>query len=87
MSYLLRQELARRNRPSMTAPSSTSSEHRISLAAPDAEIVIVALRHAQRISCVLVSDDRIARALIPNRTAAPILAPPSWRLAVAGEVA
>jgi len=63
------------------------SEHRTSLAAPDAEIVIVALRHAQRISCVLISDDRIARRLIPNRTAAPILAPPSWRLAVAGEVA
>jgi hypothetical protein len=51
MSYLLRQELSKRNRPSITAPSSTSSEHRISLAAPDAEIVIVALRHAQRISC------------------------------------
>ena len=44
------------------------SEHRTSLAAPDAEIVIVALRHAQRISCVLISDDRIARRLIPNRT-------------------
>jgi hypothetical protein len=87
MSYLLWQELARRNRPSITAPSSTFSEHRTSLAAPDAEIVIVALRHAQRISCVLISDDRIARRLIPNRTAAPILAPPSWRLAVAGEVA
>src|SRR4051794_12369890 len=87
MSYLLRQELAKRNRPSITAPSSTPSERRISLAAPDAEIVIVALRMAQRISCVLISDDRIARGLIPNRTAAPILAPPSWRLAMASEVA
>src|SRR3954452_2532849 len=66
MPYVLRQELVRRNRPSMMAPSSISSEHRTSLAAPDAEIVIVALRMAQRISCVLISDDRIARGLIPN---------------------
>src|SRR4051794_9298755 len=66
MSYVLRQELARRNRPSMMAPSSISSEHRTLLAAPDAETAIVAPRHAQRISCVLISDGQDCSGAYPK---------------------